>query len=183
MQRLSVFPLLLCLTAGSLLAADWPAWRGVNDDGLSPDLNLPAEWSPSGENMLWKAPLGGRSTPIVIQGKVCVIRLSDPEDEKKWQEQVVCVDEKTGKQLWEHRQNVFQTDIPHHRVGWASLVEPYRCRTFSTAVKETHLVRFKAAQLRALCEADYAFGRQLLTQVARLLSSRLKSARVQLAAI
>jgi len=122
MQRLSVFSLLLCLTAGSLLAADWPAWRGVNDDGVSPDLNLPAEWSPSGDNLLWKAPLGGRSTPIVIQGKVCVIRLAEPEDEKKWQEQVVCVDEKTGKQLWEHRQNVFQTDIPHHRVGWASLV-------------------------------------------------------------
>ena len=78
---------------------------------------------------------------------------------------------------------VVDTLVDGELVGWASLVEPYRCRTFSTAVKETHLVRFKAAQLRALCEADYSFGRQLLTQVARLLSGRLKSARVQLAAI
>ena len=121
MQRLSVFSLLLCLTAGSAIAADWPAWRGVNDDGVSPDQNLPAEWSADGKNLLWKAPVGSRATPIVTKGKVCVIRLAEPENVKKWQEQVVCLDEKTGKMLWEHRQNVFQTDIPHHRVGWASL--------------------------------------------------------------
>lgn len=121
MQRLTVFSLLLCLCAGTALAADWPSWRGVNSDGLSPDQNLPGEWSPDGENLLWKAPIGSRATPIVTRGKVCVIRLAEPQDPKKWQEQVICVDEKTGKTLWEHRQNLFQTDIPHHRIGWASL--------------------------------------------------------------
>ncbi len=122
MQRISLLSLLLCLSAGPIFASDWPAWRGVNDDGLSLDENLPADWSPDGKNLLWQAPLGGRATPIVTRGKVCMIRLAEPQDAKKWQEQVVCVDEKTGKILWEHRENVFQTDIPHHRVGWASLV-------------------------------------------------------------
>jgi len=78
---------------------------------------------------------------------------------------------------------IVDTLVDGELVGWASLVEPYRCRTFSTAVKETHFIRFNAAKLRAFCESDHAFGQRLLTQVARMLSSRLKSARVQLAAV
>jgi CRP-like cAMP-binding protein len=78
---------------------------------------------------------------------------------------------------------VVDTLVDGELVGWASLVEPYRCRTVGTAVKETHFVRLAAPKLRAFCDADHALGRQLLTQVARILSSRLKSARVQLAAV
>jgi len=114
--------LLLLTPLATLSAADWPAWRGINSDGVSPDTGLPSSWSPEGENLLWKAEVGARSTPIVLDGRVCVIRLAEPQDETKWQEQIVCLDEKTGKQVWEYRYNVFQTDIPHHRIGWASLV-------------------------------------------------------------
>lgn len=78
---------------------------------------------------------------------------------------------------------VVDTLVDGELVGWAALVEPYRCHTFSTAVKETQFVRFNAAKLRQLCEVDHVFGQRLLNQVARLLSSRLKSARVQLAAL
>ena len=106
----------------ALSAADWPAWRGLNADGVSQETGLPSQWSAGGENLLWKAPVGGRSTPIVLDGRVCVITLAEPEDPTKWQEQIVCLDEETGKIRWEHRYSIFQTDIPHHRVGWASLV-------------------------------------------------------------
>ncbi|MCB1021551.1 MAG: PQQ-binding-like beta-propeller repeat protein [Acidobacteria bacterium] len=114
--------LLLLLAAASLPASDWAFWRGVNQNGVSADKGLPSTWSPEGENLVWKADLGTRSTPIVSHGQVCVIRLAEPDTPSKWQEQVVCVDEKTGKIRWQDRDNVFQTDIPHHRVGWASLV-------------------------------------------------------------
>ena len=67
-------------------------------------------------------------------------------------------------------------------VGWAAFVEPYRCRTLAKAVKDTHLVRLHAAGLRGFCNADHALGKQVLTQVAQMLSNRLNSARVQLAA-
>lgn len=106
----------------ALPAADWPAWRGVNGDGVSAESGLPAKWSQDGENLAWKAPVGGRSTPIVLDGRVCVITLAEPEDPSKWGERVVCLDEKTGNIRWDHRYSIFQTDIPHHRVGWASLV-------------------------------------------------------------
>jgi outer membrane protein assembly factor BamB len=102
-------------------AADWPTWRGVNADGVSAEAGLPEKWSQEGQNLLWKAPIGGRSTPIVLDGRVCVITLAEPEDATRWQERIVCLDAETGKIRWEHRYNIFQTDIPHHRVGWASL--------------------------------------------------------------
>ena len=50
-----------------------------------------------------------------------MIRLAEPETVQRWQEQIACLDAETGELVWEHRYNVFQTDIPHHRVGWASL--------------------------------------------------------------
>ncbi len=78
---------------------------------------------------------------------------------------------------------VVDTLVDGEMVGWASLVEPYRCHTFATAVKETHFIRLAAAKLRQYCESDHLLGQQLLTQVAQMLSSRLKSARVQLAAV
>lgn len=117
-----ILPLLLATCALTASAADWPYWRGVNSDGFSPDAGLPSEWSPEGRNLVWKAEFGSRSAPVVFDGRVCMIRLAEPEDPTKWQEQIVCLTSDTGKVVWEHRDNVFQTDIPHHRVGWASPV-------------------------------------------------------------
>jgi len=33
---------------------------------------------------------------------------------------VLALDADTGKLLWEHRFNIYQSDVPAHRVGWAS---------------------------------------------------------------
>jgi outer membrane protein assembly factor BamB len=38
------------------------------------------------------------------------------------QERVVALDADTGKLVWEHRFNVYLSDVPPHRVGWASPV-------------------------------------------------------------
>ena len=118
MSKIVFLALLVC---ASLPASDWAFWRGVNQNGVSADTGLPSNWSPDGENLIWKADVGTRATPVVSHGQVCVIRLAEPATPSKWQEQVICLDEKTGKVNWENRDNVFQTDIPHHRVGWASL--------------------------------------------------------------
>jgi CRP-like cAMP-binding protein len=78
---------------------------------------------------------------------------------------------------------VVDTLVDGELVGWAAFVEPYRCRTLATAVKDTQLVRFPAARLRSFCDADHELGYQLLADIAQMLSSRLNSARVQLAAV
>jgi len=50
--------------------SDWPDWRGPGRDGVSPEKGLPEKWSPQGENLVRKAPYGGRSAPIVMGARV-----------------------------------------------------------------------------------------------------------------
>src|SRR5690606_21125306 len=45
-------------------AAEWPAWRGPGQGGVSTETGLISKWSPEGENVIWRAPLVGRSTPV-----------------------------------------------------------------------------------------------------------------------
>ena len=63
----------MCLLGASLLAADWPHWRGPNASGVAPDRTLPTRWSAT-ENIAWKAPIAGVgvSTPIVSGDRVYV---------------------------------------------------------------------------------------------------------------
>ena len=80
--------------------------------------------------MLWTSDIGGRSTPIVLNGKVymnCRTHhdVAEPDELIHAQEQVVCWDAETGEVLWKDVFNVFQTDIPAPRVGWAW--RPVRC--------------------------------------------------------
>ena len=54
----------LLMTAA--LSANWPSWRGPSGNGVSPEKNLPIEWSAT-ENIAWKVPLPQWSgaTPVI----------------------------------------------------------------------------------------------------------------------
>src|SRR6201999_3317576 len=64
-------PLLILLGPASAPAANWPAWRGPNGDGVTEETNLPTKWSPT-ENVKWRVelPEPGNSTPIVWGDRV-----------------------------------------------------------------------------------------------------------------
>src|SRR4030095_3867497 len=111
---------LLLLLLIPIRANDWTEWRGPARDGISSEKGLPASWSPSGQNLAWKAPYGGRSAPIVMNGRVYLQNTA--EKGAMEQERVMCFDADTGKLLWQHRFNVYLSDVPPHRVGWASPV-------------------------------------------------------------
>jgi outer membrane protein assembly factor BamB len=97
---------------------DWPEMRGPNRDGISKETGLPDKWALNGENFLWRAPYGGRSTPIVMGNRIF---LQNPVGRgAELQERVMALDADTGKLVWEYRFNIFQSDVPPHRVGWAS---------------------------------------------------------------
>jgi outer membrane protein assembly factor BamB len=110
----------LCLAFSVAMANDWAEWRGPARDGVSTEKNLPEKWSPAGENLAWKAPYGGRSAPIVMGDHVY---LQNPAGAgENLQERIMCFNADTGKLLWEHRFNIYLSDVPPHRVGWASPV-------------------------------------------------------------
>src|SRR5262245_28876327 len=102
-----------------LVAADWWHWRGPWQNGASPEKNLPDKWSPEGENLIWKAPYGCRSTPLVMNGRVYII--NNCGEKETIQERVMCLDANTGKVLGEHKFNVFNSDIVTVRLGWTDL--------------------------------------------------------------
>jgi len=109
------------LVAGSIAvtgAADWPEWRGPSRDGHSTETNLPAAWSPSGDNLAWRIPIGSRSSPVVFGNR---IYLNTPTgDPANTQERLVALDAETGKVVWERRFSQYLSDVPQHRASWAS---------------------------------------------------------------
>src|SRR5689334_22939833 len=63
--------LVVLVLSPAVLARDWFQWRGPEQNGVSRETNLPEKWDPdSGENVLWTAPVGGMSSPIVMKGKL-----------------------------------------------------------------------------------------------------------------
>ena len=97
---------------------DWPEARGPNRDGISNETGLVDKWAFNGQNQLWRAPFGGRSAPIVLGNRVYVQNPSGHGP--ALQERVMALDADTGKVVWEYKFNIFQSDVPPHRVGWAS---------------------------------------------------------------
>jgi outer membrane protein assembly factor BamB len=103
-------------------ASDWPEWRGPARDGASDEKNLPSRWSPAGEALAWKAPYGSRSAPVIFGSRLYLWNASvdTVKEREKTQERLLALDADTGKLIWERNFNVFHTDVPAHRVGWAS---------------------------------------------------------------
>jgi outer membrane protein assembly factor BamB len=93
---LSAHTLTLALT---LQAADWPQWRGPDRSGISRETGLLQEWPQGGPKERWKrTDIGiGYSTPAVASGRVYVQTSKDKD------EYALCLDEKTGKDMWKTR--------------------------------------------------------------------------------
>jgi outer membrane protein assembly factor BamB len=105
------------LTAAS--AADWPEWRGPSRDGRSAETNLPSQWSPQGQNLAWRIPIGSRSAPVAFGNRI-YINSPTPGDPAATQERLIAIDAETGKVVWERRFSLFLSDVPQHRASWAS---------------------------------------------------------------
>ncbi len=134
-MRRSIFTASLAIfTAWLQAAADpgqWPKWRGPDDNGIARG-DAPLRWS-DGENIKWKAPIAGRghSSPVIWGDKIFLTTAvptgpaaapaapetqrrggppgnSGPQAEHRFE--VVSLDRKTGKVLW---QRTAKTATPH----------------------------------------------------------------------
>jgi outer membrane protein assembly factor BamB len=115
----SAVPLVLLGAAALASASDWPNWRGPARTGASDETGLVSTWSKTGENLIWKADLSARATPVVFDGRVCISGRSGAGPTRR--EMAACFDAGTGKKLWQRDFNVYNTMVPFSRVGWASL--------------------------------------------------------------
>ena len=118
--------LLACLAmaeVGNAQPVDWHHWRGPELNGYSRERNLPSDWNPrTGENVHWRlGQYGTRCTPIAMNGKLYFVSRHLPETRQE-AEKIVCLDAETGEMIWESIHNVFLSDAPAERVGWAACV-------------------------------------------------------------
>ena len=108
--------------APKLKATDWYHWRGPQQNGQSLETGLPTSFSIEGENLLWrKEEFATRSTPVVMNGRVYVVCRHEAETNKE-AEKTVCINAETGEKIWESIHNIYLSDAPSERVGWASVV-------------------------------------------------------------
>src|SRR5687767_11408562 len=99
------FRWLLVIFAGALIpliavASDWTHWRGPWQTGVGADKNLPDKITP---NVIWTAPYGCRSTPLVLGDNVYILNYDAEKNaagediDETIRERVMCLDAKTGK--------------------------------------------------------------------------------------
>lgn len=90
-------PLLLLLaSASTILAANWPAWRGPAGDGVTTETDLPTKWSAT-EGIKWKIalPERGNSTPVVWGDRIFLTQNVGTR------RSLLCIARADGKELWE----------------------------------------------------------------------------------
>jgi CRP/FNR family cyclic AMP-dependent transcriptional regulator len=69
---------------------------------------------------------------------------------------------------------------PGEVLGWSWLISPYRWHFNGVAVVETRAVALDAECLRNKCEADSAFGYEMLKRLAQVMERRVEATRLQL---
>ena len=108
----------MIITAAAGWSDDWPEQRGPQRDGISREKGLPEKWSIAGEGLAWKASYGGRSSPVVLGDHLYLLNTYSKDDVV--QERLLCFNADTGRLLWEQRFNIYQSDVPMHRIAWAA---------------------------------------------------------------
>lgn len=100
--------LTLALTLTLSQAADWPRFRGPDGSGVSGEKGLPLAWSLK-DNVAWKTDLPGpgASSPVFVGDKIFLtcwtgyrVPGQPPGRQADLRRHLVCLDRKTGKQLW-----------------------------------------------------------------------------------
>ena len=116
---------------------NWHQWRGPAATGVSATAQPPVKWS-ADENIRWKVAIQGQgnSTPIIWGNKVFLLtaintkivdpKLPKPEDQPKrvfgitfpntqYKFVVVCLDRKTGQEIWRQTARQYIPHEGHHR--------------------------------------------------------------------
>ncbi|MCL5280634.1 MAG: PQQ-like beta-propeller repeat protein [Planctomycetes bacterium] len=94
--RVVLAAVVVMVTAGSSVAADWPQYLGPARNSTSPEKGLLRSWPQKGPEVLWTTAVGiGYGGPVVKDGKVYLLDRDD-----KVGDNLRCLDLSAGKDLW-----------------------------------------------------------------------------------
>jgi outer membrane protein assembly factor BamB len=114
-------------------AADWSSWRGPFQNGVSVEHFTPSEEMKAGkvlvEAPVWTYDSQSRGCPVIADGKVFAFGYLGTKEELV--EVLTCLDEKTGKKLWEIQIRDFISDTVYNRYAIGSAtVDPATKRVY-----------------------------------------------------
>ncbi len=78
---------------------DWPQFRGVNRDGISPETGLADSWPEGGPPELWRVPLGEGYSDLSVAGDR-IYTMFAAEQEGKSVEFAAAFQVADGKEVW-----------------------------------------------------------------------------------
>jgi outer membrane protein assembly factor BamB len=91
------FGCIILIQASSVVAQDWPQWRGVNRDAKVSGFNPPKTW-PKELAQKWKVPVGqGPATPALVGDKLYVFARQEGNEITR------CLNAATGKEIWQDK--------------------------------------------------------------------------------
>lgn len=133
---------------GSILADDWPQWRGPERTGISRETGWIAKWPAEGPKRLWEAPVGvGYSSMAVSQGKVYTMGNVHDVDV------VSCFEAETGKLVWKHEYDCLAKDPNgYHGTRCTPTVDGSRVYTVS---RQGHFFCLDAATGKVIWSKDF----------------------------
>ena len=92
MKRL--LPLIIVLAMASVVAANWPRFRGPNGTGFSPDRGLAARWTDADQQWKTSLPGQGHSSPVLWGDR---LYLTAAKENHAW---LLALDKRTGQIAW-----------------------------------------------------------------------------------
>jgi outer membrane protein assembly factor BamB len=93
---------------------DWPQWLGPKRDGVWREMGIIEKFPKAGPKVLWRTPIGGgysgpavAGDQIFVTDRVLAADAKNPasgfnKDQIPGKERVLCLDDATGKIIWEH---------------------------------------------------------------------------------
>ncbi len=113
-MKLSHLCLLSALAWTSIAAgANWPSWRGPNQDGTTPETKFPLAWSRD-KNVKWRTvlPEAGNSSPVVWGSTVFITQALGDGKERT----LMAFDRATGRKLWQ-KGVAYDSADPRHKTN------------------------------------------------------------------
>jgi outer membrane protein assembly factor BamB len=95
-MKIAAFALTFLLSS-SVLAENWPQWRGPELNGSSKETGLPGKFTKEGAQWVLDLPGPSASTPVIFEDHVYLTTT----DEKTKTLHALCVNRKSGKILWD----------------------------------------------------------------------------------
>jgi outer membrane protein assembly factor BamB len=90
----------LLIATSSVMAEDWPEWRGAGRQGVWAETGILERMPSEGLEVRWRVPVGaGYSGPAVAGGRVFLLDHARTVGSRAT-ERVMCLDERTGRTLW-----------------------------------------------------------------------------------